>query len=290
MIIDSLKKIVRENAETDPLYLRNLLKENLQYYVLNFIYNSRFGENLLLKGGSCLRMFFGLPRMSEDLDLDLDIQNRDEFLLPDFLAGLEKYFSAVLLYKEIGITASAKENIIKLKFPILGQLGLAKGRQESKILFLRIDLAQALGRKYQSELSLKSTYDFSFLVKRYSLSALFAGKLAAILGRTTKGERGSEGRIKGRDYFDLAWFLEKKISLNFSYLEEITPVKNRSDLKARLRKKVKDLDLEILRQDLIPLFRDRNFVQNFVSNYKKLVLGLIEESSFCEAIPHPSSV
>lgn len=254
MIINSLKQIVSQNTETDPLYLRNLLKENIQYYVLNFVYSSKWGENLLLKGGSCLRMFFNLPRLSEDVDLD--ILDKNSFFLDEFVEDLKDYFSATLQYKELGVKVSGKENIIYLKFPVF----------KPQILFLRIDLAEAVGKKYKTELALKSTSDFSFLVKRYSIEDLFSGKIVAILQREA-----------GRDYFDLAWFLEKGITPNLKYLQEIIPIKNNTDLKTKLKRKIKKLDLEILRQDLMPLFRDKNFVLKFVTNYKKLALGEIDK-------------
>lgn len=272
MIFDNLRRIVEENKKTNPLYLRNLLKENLQYYVLNFIYNSKWGEFFIFKGGSCLRMFFDLPRLSEDLDLDFISQN--SFATKDFLFDLEKYFSQTLQYKELEAKLSGRENIIYLKFPLLDKLGLAKSKQETKILFLRIDLAPAIGKKYKVELSLKSTYDFSFLVRRYSIEDLFAGKIAAILSR--------ESRVKGRDYFDLAWFLEKKVKPNFEYLKEITSIRTKKEVVEKLQKKVEDLDLAVLSADLMPLFKDSNFVKNFVISYKKLILiseGLMSKKS-----------
>lgn len=268
MILNNLKSIIRENVGVNQLYLRNLLKENLQYYVLNFIYNSKWGENLLLKGGSCLRIFFGLPRLSEDLDLDF--VDEDLFALKDFLSDLEKYFSGTLQYKDLETKVSTKENIIYLKFPILDKLELVATGDKTKILFLRIDLAQAIGKKYKVELSLKSTPDFSFLVKRYSLADLFAGKIAAILQRKSL----KEPRIKGRDYFDLVWFLEKRTTPNFAYLKEITSLKTKKELVAELESKVKNLDLTILQDDLLPLFKDTNFVKNLIGNYKGLVLRL----------------
>lgn len=277
-MIDNLQQIVNQNTKLDPLYLRNLLKEQLQFYLLNFIYNSRWGENLLFKGGSCLRMFFDLPRLSEDLDLDY--VNEKTFVLPDFMADLKDYFSKTLQYKDLGSKVSSGENIIYLKFPVLDQLGLVKSPGESRTLFLRIDLAVALGKQYQSEISLKSTFDFSFLVKRYSLADLFSGKIAAILGRVTNEENELIPRVKGRDYFDLAWFLEKKVTPNLAYLAEITNIETTARLKKELEEKIRDLDLTVLRQDLLPLFKDGGFVENFTKNYQKVTLDLLRYGPF----------
>lgn len=273
MIIDNLKRVVEKNTGANPLYLRNLLKEQLQFYTLNFIYGSSWGENLLFKGGSCLRMFFDLPRLSEDLDLD--IVNPKTFVSKDFLTDLEKYFGQTLQYKKLEVSLSGKKNILKLKFPLLDTLGLAK-EERTKTLFLRIDLSTALGKSYKTELSLKSTHDFSFLVKRYSLPDLFSGKIAAILGRTVMEAGKTVPRIKGRDYFDLAWLMEKKITPNFAYLAEITGIKNQKQLKTKLEEKVDNLDLAVLRQDLLPLFREKNFVDKFCKNYKNIFNILVE--------------
>lgn len=269
MILDRLKAIVRENPTSNPLYLRNLLKESLQDYVLNYVYNFKWGESFLLKGGSCLRMFFGLPRLSEDLDLD--ILNPNSFVLKDFVTDLENYFSRVLQYRGLGIRVSSKENIIYLKFPILDELGLVKSADQTRILFLRIDLTPVIGKKYKAELSLRATPDFSFLVKRYSIEDLFSGKIAAILQRTSLGEP----RVKGRDYFDLAWFLEKKVTPNFAYLQEIAQIKTKKELGKKLKNRVENLDLVLVKADLMPLFQDSNFVENFVRNYKNLAARLL---------------
>jgi len=276
MIIESLKQIVHQNRESPPLYLRNLLKEKLQFYVLNFIYTSNWGESLLFKGGSCLRMFFQLPRISEDLDVD--ILRKKGFFLNDFLTDLKKYFRQILQYKDLEIKTSRKKNIVYLKFPLLDELDLVKNEAKTKVLFLRIDLALALGTKYKIELSIQSTDDFSFLVRHYSLSDLFAGKIAAILQRTTRERKKAKPRFKGRDYFDLVWFLENKTPLNFSYLKELIEVQDKTALQKMLNEKIEQLDLKNLKDDIQPLFKNSNFVKDFTGNYKKIANRLLKSS------------
>ncbi|MBI3559081.1 nucleotidyl transferase AbiEii/AbiGii toxin family protein [Candidatus Gottesmanbacteria bacterium] len=78
MILSDLQTVVTQNKNlAGPSYLRNLLKEILQFYTLNFIYSSRWGKDFLFKGGTCLRICFDLPRLSEDLDFD--IKNYSQF-------------------------------------------------------------------------------------------------------------------------------------------------------------------------------------------------------------------
>ncbi|MEK7127642.1 MAG: nucleotidyl transferase AbiEii/AbiGii toxin family protein [Patescibacteria group bacterium] len=266
MIIDDLKTIVDRERDVDRLFVRNLLKESLQLYVLNFIYSSSWGKRLIFKGGSCLRHFFDLPRLSEDLDFDIDSK---DFNSSDFLLEIRDHFIKTWQYRDFDLSMSGKEQSIKLKFPVLEELGLA-GKGESNILFLRIDLVRMKNfDKYKVENDVKSTVNFSFLARRYALPDLFSGKIAAILSR---------GRIKGRDYFDLSWFLEKKVRPNMESLEQLTGIKSLQDLREVLKSKVVELDLTVLKEDLNFLFRDKGFVATFSSGYKEMVLRMIDQS------------
>ena len=53
-----------------------------------------------------------------------------------------------------------------------------------------------------------------YYVKSYALPDLFAGKMSAVLARTWKG------RTKGRDWYDLIWYVAKKIPLHLDHLEK----------------------------------------------------------------------
>lgn len=266
MMIARLSTIVAENQDKDRLYLRNLLKQELQGLVLNFVYSSKYNQSFILKGGTCLRFCFDLPRLSEDLDFD--IENFAQFSLEDFTTRLENYFKAELQVKELDLKIAGNKKQIYLKFPILDQIGLVKSIiSDSKILFLRIDLSEAVGNRYQKEISFKSVGVFSFIINRYSLPDLMSGKISAILGRKVKGKP----RVKGRDYFDLVWFLERKVKPNFKYLKKISEFKSEKEVWKKLNQKVESLDLSVLRSDLRSLFANQDFVEDFCQNFKQLV-------------------
>jgi len=273
MIVEELKFVFDKNKDKNALYLRNLLKEQLQYYVLNFIYNSLYGEKFLFKGGTCLRFCFDLPRLSEDLDFD--VKDFSSFDYQVFIKDLKEYFVSKLKYKDFEVKVSGKNRLIYLKFPILKKIGfpLEKEKLSENILFLRIDLSDFLGKNFKEEISLKSTWDFSFLIKRYSLSDIFSGKLAAILSRETFEGKEKTPRFKGRDYFDIFWLKEKGIKYNFDYLKTLINIKNEEELKERLLKKFQEAKKKInfIKQDLFPFFSESNFVENFVINFDALV-------------------
>lgn len=269
MIIESLKSVVLQNKNgTDQMFLRNLLKEALQFYVLNFVYTSVYGGKLLFKGGTCLRVCFDLPRLSEDLDFD--IKDFNSFEIEKFINDLSKYFSEGLQYKNMRMKLAGNKRQLFLKFPVMEQLGLRKTRTESNDLFLRLDLSPIDSSNFSEEISIKASYDFTFLVKRYSLPDLFSSKIVAILKRSfIKGKTGLI-TFKGRDYFDLIWFLQRGVRPNFDRLRDILKINDEKEILKLLDKKVELLKEEYLKEDLLSLFRDKKFVEDVVNNFKSL--------------------
>jgi len=59
------------NSELDVETRRNVLKEELQFYLLNFIYHHAEYSRWIMYGGSALRIIHGLDRMSVDLDFEV---------------------------------------------------------------------------------------------------------------------------------------------------------------------------------------------------------------------------
>ena len=106
-------------------------------------------------------------------------------------------------------------------------------------------------------------------MRRYTLSDLFSGKIAAILTREAYDGIIKKERIKGRDYYDLIWFLEKNIQPNWKYLTEITGYTKNDALK-KLSDKIKNVNPSLLQADLAPLFQDNTFVRSFSQNIRTL--------------------
>ena len=82
-IITTLKRKLADLAaygELDAETRRNYLKEELQYYILNFIYHHPEYSNWIMYGGSALRVIHELNRMSVDLDFEVDHKVENNFL------------------------------------------------------------------------------------------------------------------------------------------------------------------------------------------------------------------
>jgi len=268
MLLDSLRLVYEQNRDKNSLYVRNLLKETLQYYILNYVYNSRYAEQFLLKGGTCLRFCFDLPRLSEDLDFD--VEDFKKFNFDQFIADLKAYFVSKLLYREVDIKISGVNKIIYLRFPILNSVGIPANSQKptENILFVRIDLAPIAGTDFKKELSLKSTYDFSFLIRRYGLPDLYAGKIAATLQREKQEGKEKTPRFKGRDFFDIWWLKEKNITWNSKYLRSLTNLSSEVKIREMINIKIQEAvkRKSELKADLLPFFENPAFVEDFVNN------------------------
>lgn len=267
MFLDSLKNTYQKNKDKNPAYIRNILKEYIQYYLLQFISQSVWAKRFIFKGGSCLRFFFDLPRLSEDLDFDIvDIQTFD---INTFILELKTYFVSTIQFDNIETKLANNKRTLYIRFPILRDIGMTISPSESNIIFVRIDIAPAVGTAYATEVSIKSTYDFSLLIQRHALPDLLSGKIAAILTREVFEGTIKKERVKGRDYYDLIWFLEKNIKPNWKYLTEITGFTKNDALK-KLSDKIENANSSLLQADLAPFFQDNTFVRSFSQNIKSL--------------------
>jgi predicted nucleotidyltransferase component of viral defense system len=260
MIYKEVEKIVIENrrAGQSELYIKNLLKEYLQIYILNYIYtNEKYSKNLIFTGGTCLRHFFDLPRLSEDLDFDFN----KELDLEELFENIKRYFKIKYLYTEITGSIKQQGKQLLFKFPVLKDLDLANDN-ESDLLYVKTDLQKNLSKIYDTQISSKSIEGFNFVALHYDVSTLMAGKIHAVLTRE---------RLRGRDYYDLLWYLKQKVKPNMKRLcdilgEEITI----KELKERLDEKVEELDKKYrndFESDLLPLISNREIVPVYVDDY-----------------------
>ena len=82
----------------------NAIREIIQEIALSGLSRAGFFNKAAFYGGSCLRIFFGLDRFSEDLDFAL-LEKDPAFRLDDYFEALRKEF----LSFGIGISIEKKE-------------------------------------------------------------------------------------------------------------------------------------------------------------------------------------
>jgi len=270
MILEDLKDIVKHgrSQKLNNSYIKNELKEYLQIVVLNYIYNSDY-KYLIFTGGSCLRHCYkDFNRLSEDLDFDY-VEKPD---IKALKTDINKYFRSRLLYDNLDMSIKNRNRQILLKLPILKKLGLASS-EESNLLYLKIEFSKNPSKKFGIDLTMGVKGGFTYLIKHYDLSTLMAGKISAILTRKRFVGKKDRETVKGRDYYDLIWFLKKGIKPNMKRLSDLLDIRNESDLKDKLDSKIKVVISSFkddVKQDLQAVIEDVNFTNSFVDNYKKL--------------------
>ncbi len=267
-----LEKIIEENRDKPDFYVRNLLREYLQILVLHYIYSSEKYKELFFYGGTCLAHCHNLPRLSEDLDF-VDVKKRVNI---NNLAEDTKLF----LEKEVGIVPEIKVQKFRIyfKFPVLKSLGLVKDNAESDYLFVKVEIFSDFDfcNEFKEEFKPIFKFNYPILVKTFDLPTLMSTKVRAVLYR--KWEKTSKAgetliRAKGRDFFDLMWFLQKNIEPNFHCIEKI---KNKKELKAELLKKIENVDERSVSLDLKNFVADSNFADNLGKNIKEILKKELE--------------
>lgn len=262
IIIDELKKITETNkSNSNPEFRRNLLKERLQIYVLNFIYTSQY-KDLIFTGGTCLRKFYRLPRISEDLDFNIEDK---EFDFKEFQNSLSDFFVKKMGFNKFSL--KFKNKTVLIKFPILRDIDFA-GPNESEVLYLKIDFAFENKGKTASKVYTEN--GFSFIARCYDLDTLFINKVDAYLNRVYKRGNVQKVNFKGRDAFDVYWFLNDGVKAGLDR-KLITKA-----LARKIKEKAKKIKSDDLYFDLSNFFADQQFVRQFCDNYYNLLESSIK--------------
>ncbi|MCG2690063.1 nucleotidyl transferase AbiEii/AbiGii toxin family protein [Candidatus Parcubacteria bacterium] len=266
-----LKDIIDKAVGMSSTYKRNLLKDYIQVVILSFIYSNPKYSQMVFYGGSCLRHCFDLPRLSEDLDF-VDLKKKIE--LQDLANDLENYFKNKT---DLEVKIKVQPSRAQLKFAILKELGLAS-ESESDILYLKLEVFK--GFDFCSAYKINTIpifkYNRSILIKTFDLPTMMATKIGAVLNR--KWEKVAKGgellvKVKGRDYFDLMWYLKKNLKPNLKCLMQ---KESEAGLKEKLLSVIAKVDAKSLAYDLSPLMEDSAFALGLSKELKDILIREIK--------------
>ncbi len=277
-IIIALKRKLEDisaSGNDDAETLRNGIKEELQYYVLNFIYHhSEYGK-WVMYGGSALRICHGLDRMSVDLDFEIGHAVSDGFL-DTLQSELESHFlnthgagSDLLTLK------TTKGRGLLLKFHVSKELGIS---HPSNQIHVKIDLNHFVAPKTVIDRKPVNRDQLSFVIRVYNMGTLMASKIAAIQLRGQRGVGEAIYEEKGRDIYDLLWYMSKKVIPDLNYLSaKGVDVKNLQALFDKLTLQMNEVSDANLKQDLTPMFFNRTYIENWLTNWRESYLRLLDE-------------
>jgi predicted nucleotidyltransferase component of viral defense system len=258
------------------LQAEQALREIMQEIALAGLQRSGFFEKVAFYGGTALRIFHGLPRFSEDLDFSL-LAKTPDFSLQSYLDGMLEQFKALGMQISVIEKNKTNKNAVDSAFlkadTTWKELVLKDIIPQEKTgmrphikIKLEVDTKPPPGFNTEEKLLLKP---FSFYVKCFSQPDLFAGKMHALLFRKW------QNRVKGRDWFDLEWYIKKGIPLHLEHLkaravdsgdwkqEEL----NKDQLMQLLRDKIDKVSFSSIREDIVKFIPDARVLEIWSPGY-----------------------
>lgn len=221
---------------------RFMLREYLQYKILEIVFSSKYSNSLCFLGGTCLRIIHGNRRFSEDLDFDNTGLGEEEFSAITVI--IEKQLEREGYSVEIKTVIRGAWHCY-IRFPeLLFDEGLS-GHREEKI-FIQLD-TEPQDFVYEPERMIINRFDVFTAVLTTPLSLLLSQKLYAIINRE---------RNKGRDFYDVMFLLGKEIRPNYEYLQVKAGITNAQSLKRKILKTCRSIDMESMAQDVEPFLFD----------------------------------
>ena len=232
---------------------RNAIFEVNQQIILAGLYAGGFFESAAFYGGTCLRIFHGLQRFSEDMDFSL--------LAPDENFDFSKYFQPIvdafaLVGREVEITKKDKKSFGKVESAFLKDntdvYDVTFQTEKSIKIKIEVDTCPPLNFTTEQKLLLQP---HSFMTRCFTLPDLFAGKMHALVYRAWKN------RVKGRDWYDFEWYVRNGVALDFAHLAERCKQFNGEDItpesfKAKLIERLSTADIKQVKEDVLPFVRD----------------------------------
>lgn len=244
----------------------NARHEVMQQIALAGLYRGGFFNKAAFYGGTCLRIFYGVSRFSEDMDFSL--------LEPDETFRLENYFEFIIrefnaLGKEVEILKKEKITNTNVESAFLKDntaIYNVRFRTEKQIkIKIEVDIVPPPGFSTEYKLLLQP---FSFMCRCYSLPDLFAGKMHALLFRTWKN------RVKGRDWYDFEWFVRNNTLLNFEHLKQRVNQLNKMNREFSqeifinmLKEKIRKTKISMVKDDVRPFVKNKRDLEIWSTDY-----------------------
>ena len=254
----------------------NALKEVVQEIAILGFSRTDFFSKAAFYGGTCLRLFYGLPRFSEDLDFALK-QPDPAFSLSSYFGESERTFVSFGFRVEIGKKESIDEGNIRSAFikggtlshlisvfPESPEVKRIISNQVTKVKF-EVDVNPAPSASYEDKLEAFPSLHY---VTTFDGPSLFAGKTHALICRAWKN------RVKGRDLYDYLFYIEKGIPLNLSYLQskllQSGRIQNgdpfgREETISLLKERFAAIDFSEASKDVVPFLFDKESVTDWDS-------------------------
>ena len=243
---------------------RNAIFEANQQVILAGLYNGGFFDVAAFYGGTCLRIFHGLQRFSEDMDFSL--------LTPNDKFDFTKYFQPIIdefaiVGREVEIKKKDKKSFGKVESAFLKDntdvYDVSFQTDKSIKIKIEVDTQPPLNFGTEQQLLLQP---HSFMTRCFTLPHLFAGKMHALVYRVWKN------RVKGRDWYDFEWYVRHNVPLDFAHFAERVRQFNNEEIRqevfmAKLKDRLASADINQVKNDALPFVRNPNELDIWSNDY-----------------------
>lgn len=252
---------------------RNAIFEVNQQIILAGLYNGGFFNEAAFYGGTCLRIFHGLQRYSEDMDFSL--------LTPTTNFDFTQYFQPIIdqfaiIGREVEIKKKDKKKFGKVESAFLKDNTdvFDVTFQTEKAIKIKIEVDTQPPLKFKTEQKLL-LLPGSFMTRCFALPDLFAGKMHALVYRVWKN------RVKGRDWYDFEWYVRHNVPLDFTHLHERTLQFNNENISKdsfleKLKERLATADINQVKADVLPFIRNPKEMDIWSNDYFLQLAGLIK--------------
>lgn len=253
--------------------VRNATFEVNQQVILAGLYQGGFFDKAAFYGGTCLRIFHGLQRFSEDMDFSLLCPNQEFDFTQYFQPIIEEFAS---LGRAVDIKKKDKKNFGKVESAFLKDntdvYDVSFQTDKSIKIKIEVDTNPPLQFSTEQKILMEPR---SFMTRCFTLPDLFAGKMHALVYRAWKN------RVKGRDWYDFEWYVRNRIPLDFKHLQERikefdgcekTKKEFMDDLKARLCSS----DIKQVKSDVLPFIKNPKELDIWSNDYFLQIMNLIK--------------
>lgn len=281
-----MKEWIEEYNPQNEEDVLSAMREIMQEIALAGLSRTDFFDKAAFYGGTALRIFYKLNRFSEDLDFSLLEVNPTFSLEPYFLSIIQEFeaqgMRVSIREKDKKHQTSIESAFLKSetiwKELILEDIVKQTGIKSNRTIKIKIEVDRnpPLGFETEEKLLLRP---FSFYVKCFNRSGLFAGKMHALLFRKWKN------RVKGRDWYDMEWYIRKGIPLDLNHFSERAndtgdwngaPITS-DQLLELLVNKINSTSIEQVKEDVVRFIPNPNGLDIWSRNY---FLNLIENLRF----------
>lgn len=253
-------QIRQEYPQNLQRFERAILREYLQYKVLQAIFESVHASSLALLGGTALRIVYGNNRFSEDVDLDNFGLTWSEF--EEVVQKVERFLELEGFEVEIRNVAKGAYRCY-LKFPkLLYEQGLSRLSDEN--ILIQVDTT-AQDYPYEPEIMLLNKFDVFTEIRVTPLNILLSQKIYTAVNRK---------RPMGRDFYDIT-YLAGRTKPEMGFLTQKLGVSTADGLREEISSRISTYDFKALAEDVAPFLmrqEDVKRVEKFREFWSQLVL------------------